>query len=347
MSGETISRYFNLALNSVLRLQETLLRAPDPVPEDCLDERWKWFKSCLRALDGTHIEVNVPIIDKPRYRNRKGDISTNVLGVCSKDMKFIYVLTGWEGSALDSRVLRDAISRRNGLIVPTGMESKSNIQHINKKKRDRRQWSNQEDEALLDILIEAAYQGQRCDNRQFKTYTLKMAEAKMDEKFPGCGIKVKLHIESAMKRLRTIYAIVYDMLNQSGFGWNDETKMIIVDSDDVWNEYIKSHPNAKDYRNAQILLLDKLALAFGKDRATGKGVVALADVVEQLEEENNNDEVEIDLTEPPSINQSQSKGKHDFVESHTRKKNRGANLPANNLSKLGKSFGMWLNESSE
>ncbi|KAI4328672.1 hypothetical protein L6164_021007 [Bauhinia variegata] len=95
-----------------------------------------------------------------------------------------------------------------------------------------------------------------------------------------------------MKRLRTIYAIVYDMLNQSGFGWNDETKMIIVDSDDMWNEYIKmsSHPNAKDYRNAQILLLDKLALAFVKERATSKGVVAPADVIEQLEEENNNDE---------------------------------------------------------
>ncbi|KAI4357306.1 hypothetical protein L6164_001265 [Bauhinia variegata] len=185
------------------------------------------------------------------------------------------------------------------------MESESGIQHINKKKRDRRQWSNQEDEALLDILIEAANQGQRCDNGQFKAHTLKMAEAKMEEKFPRCGIKVKPHIESAMKRLRTIYAIVYDMLNQSGFGWNDETKMIIVDSDDVWNEYIKSHPSAKDYRNAQILLLDKLALAFVKDRATSKGAVAPADVVEQLEEENNNDEVEIDLTKSPSVNQSQ------------------------------------------
>ncbi|KAI4299955.1 hypothetical protein L6164_033376 [Bauhinia variegata] len=118
--GETVSWYFNLALNSVLRLQETLLRALDPIPEDCLDERWKWFKSCLGALDGTHIEVNVLTIVKPRYRNRKVDISTNVLGVCSKDMKFIYVLPGWEGSTSDSRVLRDAISRRNGLIVTTG-----------------------------------------------------------------------------------------------------------------------------------------------------------------------------------------------------------------------------------
>jgi hypothetical protein len=36
-------------------------------------------------------------------------------------MRFIYVLVGWEGSALDSRVLRDAISRPNGLKVLIGM----------------------------------------------------------------------------------------------------------------------------------------------------------------------------------------------------------------------------------
>ncbi|KAL8541981.1 hypothetical protein ACS0TY_003005 [Phlomoides rotata] len=33
-------------------------------------------------------------------------------------MQFVYVLTGWEGSAADSRVLRDAINRANGLKVP-------------------------------------------------------------------------------------------------------------------------------------------------------------------------------------------------------------------------------------
>lgn len=114
-SGETVSRYFNLVLNGILRLHEILLKAPEPVPENCTDERWKLFKNCLGALDGTHIQVNVPAVDKTRYRNRKGDISTNVLGVCSRDMQFIYVLPGWEGSASDSRVLRNAISRKNGL----------------------------------------------------------------------------------------------------------------------------------------------------------------------------------------------------------------------------------------
>ncbi|KAK6160130.1 hypothetical protein DH2020_003511 [Rehmannia glutinosa] len=35
-------------------------------------------------------------------------------------MQYVYVLSGWEGSAVDSRVLRDAVSRPNGLRVPNG-----------------------------------------------------------------------------------------------------------------------------------------------------------------------------------------------------------------------------------
>ncbi|KAL6555508.1 hypothetical protein OROHE_007180 [Orobanche hederae] len=35
-------------------------------------------------------------------------------------MNFVHVLAGWEGSAADSRVLRDAMSREPGLQVPTG-----------------------------------------------------------------------------------------------------------------------------------------------------------------------------------------------------------------------------------
>jgi hypothetical protein len=43
-SGKTVSRYFNLVLNAILRLHEILLKALEPVLEDCLDERWKLFK---------------------------------------------------------------------------------------------------------------------------------------------------------------------------------------------------------------------------------------------------------------------------------------------------------------
>ena len=40
-SDETISRYFNLMLNGVLQLHNVLLMAPEPISENCTDERWK------------------------------------------------------------------------------------------------------------------------------------------------------------------------------------------------------------------------------------------------------------------------------------------------------------------
>ncbi|XP_058216755.1 protein ALP1-like [Rhododendron vialii] len=104
-STETVSRHFNVVLLGVLRLFDMLLVRPEPVPPNYDDSRWSWFQNCLRALDGTYVPVYPPAVDRPRYRSRKGEIATNVLGV-------------W--SATDSRILRDAISRPNGLIVPHG-----------------------------------------------------------------------------------------------------------------------------------------------------------------------------------------------------------------------------------
>ncbi|KAK3188336.1 hypothetical protein Dsin_027897 [Dipteronia sinensis] len=121
-SRETISRYFNYVLLGVIRLQGSLLHKPNHVPKDYTDRKWKWCKNYLGALDETHIKVRVSKNDKPRYRTRKGEIATNVLGVCSQNMKFIFVYPGWECSASDSKVLHDALSKPTGLKVPAEHE---------------------------------------------------------------------------------------------------------------------------------------------------------------------------------------------------------------------------------
>ncbi|KAF7826467.1 protein ALP1-like [Senna tora] len=102
----------------MMLLVDELFKQLEPVPEDETDERWKWFKGCLGAIDGTHISIRVPLEDQGRCRNRKGEITTNVLGVCSRDGQFVYVLSGWEGSVADGRVLKDAIEWDDGLKVP-------------------------------------------------------------------------------------------------------------------------------------------------------------------------------------------------------------------------------------
>lgn len=43
-----------------------------------------------------------------------------LLGVCDRDVNFIYALTGWEGSATDARFLRDALTRDETFKVPRG-----------------------------------------------------------------------------------------------------------------------------------------------------------------------------------------------------------------------------------
>ncbi|KAL8512448.1 hypothetical protein ACS0TY_018792 [Phlomoides rotata] len=116
--GRTVSKHFHRVLNSVIRLHSILLSQPRPIDENYTNERWKHFKGCLGALDGTYINVTVPIEDRARYRNRKGDIYVNVLAVCDINMNYVYVLTGWEGSAADSRVLRNAITRNNEFRIP-------------------------------------------------------------------------------------------------------------------------------------------------------------------------------------------------------------------------------------
>jgi hypothetical protein len=73
----------------------------------------------LGSLDGTSVKVTMPISLKGRYRSRKACIVTNVLGVCAPDMQFIYVLSGWEGSTHDGRVLRDALSRTKWVVCPS------------------------------------------------------------------------------------------------------------------------------------------------------------------------------------------------------------------------------------
>lgn len=89
-------------------------------PSQILKNR-KWypfFSRALGAVDGVHFSAQVPQADTPRYRNRKGFVSQNVLAACGFDMRFHYILAGWEGSAADGLIFAD--SQAKGFVIPTG-----------------------------------------------------------------------------------------------------------------------------------------------------------------------------------------------------------------------------------
>ncbi|KAJ9676751.1 hypothetical protein PVL29_021990 [Vitis rotundifolia] len=122
-SGETISRHFNNVLNAIMAISLDFFEPPvlDIPPEILEDGRfYPYFQDCVGAVDGIHIPVMVGVDEQGPFRNKSGFLSQNVLAACSLDLKFHYILAGWEGSAADLRVLNSALTRRNKLQIPEG-----------------------------------------------------------------------------------------------------------------------------------------------------------------------------------------------------------------------------------
>jgi DDE superfamily endonuclease len=122
-STSTIHAVIREVISSLQKIHPMILTRfsnHDTIPESIRRNTkfYPYFKNCIGAIDGTHISVSVPSCDSIRYRNRKGFLSQNVLGVVDFNMIITYSLAGWEGSAHDSRVLNDALTK--GLPRPIG-----------------------------------------------------------------------------------------------------------------------------------------------------------------------------------------------------------------------------------
>ncbi|XP_039128882.1 protein ALP1-like [Dioscorea cayenensis subsp. rotundata] len=106
-------RYFNNVLRALCALRDDYVQPPNGTchPEIETNPNWyPFFKDCIGLLDGTHIDASVPIHELPHFRGRKGP-TQNILAGVNPDLRFTYVLAGWEGSANDFTVLRDALSQ--------------------------------------------------------------------------------------------------------------------------------------------------------------------------------------------------------------------------------------------
>ena len=64
--------------------------------------------------------ARVPRRIQQAFRGRKKEPTQNVMVAVVFDLKFTYILAGWEGSAHDATILADAIERDDGFTIPQG-----------------------------------------------------------------------------------------------------------------------------------------------------------------------------------------------------------------------------------
>ena len=107
-----------------------------------------------------------------------------------------------------------------------------------KDKKCRRNWTEIEEETLLSVLEELVAEGYKGENGTFKSGTHEEVVRRMKNYIPKINLNVK-QIINKMKRWSVKLSEVVDMMNTSGFGWDDTKKCVVVDNNQVLKEYIE------------------------------------------------------------------------------------------------------------
>ena len=112
----SVSLFFGKCLKALRVFAMEMIKSypfEDVQPAIRNNRKWfPYFQHCIGAIDGTHVSAWTYKRRKKAFMGRKGSIVTsNVLAVCNHDMLFTFVYSGWEGSAHDSRVFYDAVTK--------------------------------------------------------------------------------------------------------------------------------------------------------------------------------------------------------------------------------------------
>ncbi|MCL7038537.1 hypothetical protein MKW94_006061 [Papaver nudicaule] len=132
--------------------------------------------------------------------------------------------------------------------------------------RARTKWTPTMDRCFVDIMLEQVQCGNKIHNSFRKKAWVEMVTAFNEQ----TGLQLdKEVLRNRSKKLRMQYSAVKVLLDQDGFQWDGTTKMVTADSD-VWDTYLKAHPEAQTFKTKSIPNFDGLCVIYGNETANGR-----------------------------------------------------------------------------
>lgn len=118
----TVSAVFHTLLPLMVQLFQGFVKQPaasfvspdvELAPPGVERSRYDGFSGCIGAIDGTLLNVSVPLAQQPAWRTGRhpGPPKQNIFAAVYFSEAFAYVLAGAEGSIHDNRMLREALAR--------------------------------------------------------------------------------------------------------------------------------------------------------------------------------------------------------------------------------------------
>ncbi|WCJ22271.1 hypothetical protein M5689_004367 [Euphorbia peplus] len=142
------------------------------------------------------------------------------------------------------------------------------IRARNGNDRLRTIWTPEMDRYFIDLLLEQVSKGNKFDDHLFSKRAWKHMTVLFNIKFNFQYEKDVL--KNRHKTLRNLYKAVTKLLDYEGFSWDHNRQMVTADND-VWDEHIKMHPDARTFRIKTIPYYENLCLIYGDVNIEEKG----------------------------------------------------------------------------
>ncbi|KAF8376838.1 hypothetical protein HHK36_031504 [Tetracentron sinense] len=141
------------------------------------------------------------------------------------------------------------------------------IRARNSSDRLRTNWTPDMDRYFIDLMLEQVGRGNRIDDHLFSKRAWKHMTALFNAKV---GFQYEKDVlKNRHKTMRNLYKAIKKLLDQSGFSW-DETRQMVTADNNVWDDYIKVHPDARSYRIKTVPYYSDLCLIYRNASIDGR-----------------------------------------------------------------------------
>ena len=127
-------------------------------------------------------------------------------------------------------------------------------------------WTDAMRSTLISAIMKQKRAGKGSDNG-FKKDTWSEIISKFNEAHDSNYDKSQLNTQH--NSMKSKYIVFKQLIEKSGFGW-DESCGAPTAAPHVWDEYIASHPEAKQFREKRLALFQETRLIFQDSVANGE-----------------------------------------------------------------------------